>query len=86
MFRKHVAKTDYPGDYYGLTMTLHKYGSGYLIGHPGSFKPYATSVFVDPISGIGVVTLMNTSVKELRFEIPETILTSFTENMSYENM
>jgi len=62
------------GDGYGLTLWLRKYQDRYLLGHPGSAPPYATSVFADVHSGYGVVTLMNTQRDALRYQIPEMIL------------
>lgn len=71
MFTPHGSRQE--NESYGLTMILRKYKGGCLWGHPGSAPPYATSVFVDPTSGYGVVTLMNTQRNQLRFEIPEII-------------
>lgn len=65
--------TDRKDDYYGLTMLIKKYKDRYLYGHYGSAPPYALSMLVDPDSGYGVVTLMNTQRNELRSAIPEMI-------------
>ena len=42
-----------------------------MYGHYGSAPPYALSLLVDPESGHGVVTLMNTERNDLRYKIPE---------------
>lgn len=67
-------KRDEPGDWYGLNIHIHAYRDGFLYGHLGNVPPYTTSVFTDPVSGYGVVTLMNTKHPELRLPIPEMIL------------
>lgn len=60
--------------YYGLTMMrLDKDGEEYY-GHLGSAPPYSSSLYVHPRSGYGVITLINTEVKnEVRLEIPQII-------------
>lgn len=73
MVTKHAVKDVAVGDGYGLTMHLRKYKDRFLHGHLGSAPPYATSMLVDPVSGYGVVTLMNTKRDELRCAIPEMI-------------
>lgn len=73
MFTPHADRAE-PGDRYGLNIHIHKFGNRDLYGHLGCVPPYATSVFTDPISGYGVVTLMNTKHTELRIPVPELVL------------
>jgi len=72
MKSKH-AKREEPGDWYGLNIHIRQFQDGYLYGHLGNVPPYTTSVFTDPKTGYGVVTLMNTKHPELRLPIPEMI-------------
>lgn len=72
-------KRDEPGDWYGLNIHMHAYREGFVYGHLGCVPPYATSVFTDPVSGYGVVTLMNTKHTELRLPIPDMIFDSLRE-------
>ena len=72
MKTKH-GKRDEPGDWYGLNIHMRSYRDGFLYGHLGNVPPYTTSVFTDPVTGCGVVTLMNTKHPELRLPIPELI-------------
>lgn len=67
-------KRDEPEDWYGLNIHIRRFEGGYLYGHLGNVPPYTTSVFTDPVTGYGVVTLMNTKHPELRLPIPEMIL------------
>lgn len=78
MFKRHASIDQNDG--YGLTIRLLKYKDRFLCGHLGSAPPYALSVFVDHQSGYGVVTLMNTEKKDLRFKIPEMILDFLNRN------
>ena len=73
MRRAHAVSDPKTGDAYGLTMRLHNYGGRVLSGHLGSAPPYAGSLWVDPISGYGVITELNTQRDPLRFEIAEMI-------------
>ena len=74
MRRLHAVSDAFRGDGYGLTTVLRKYRDRHLIGHMGSAPPYALSLFCDPRSGYGVITLMNTQRDELRYTVPETVL------------
>jgi len=60
-------------DGYGITLFGHKGENGQVYFHPGSAPPYATSLYIHPASGFGVVTLMNTQRDQLRHTIPNTI-------------
>ena len=61
-------------DSYGITLFGHKGENGQVYFHPGSAPPYATSLYIHPDSGIGIVTLLNTQRDALRHIIPNTIL------------
>lgn len=61
-------------DSYGITLFGHKGENGQVYFHPGSAPPYATSLYIHPASGLGIVTLMNTQRDSLRHTIPNTIL------------
>ena len=61
-------------DSYGITLFAHNGGNGQVYFHPGSAPPYATSLYIHPASGLGIVTLMNTQRDQLRHTIPDTIL------------
>ena len=58
---------------YGLTMRLQHFGDRDLRGHHGYAPPYSSSLFVDPISGFGVATMINTECDGLRERIPELV-------------
>ena len=58
---------------YGLTMRMQHFGDRELYGHHGWAPPYSSSLFVDPISGYGVVTMINTECNALRERIPELV-------------
>ena len=74
MFTKHTVKDINPGDYYGLGIHIHAMDGGkFIYGHSGNIHPYNTSVFIDPETGLGVVTLMNSDACEMRFTVPEMI-------------
>lgn len=62
-------------DGYGITLFSHNGENGQVYFHPGSAPPYATSLYIHPVSGLGIVTLMNTKRNDLRHTIPNTILT-----------
>lgn len=72
MSRAHATREG--NDTYGLTLMHYNSPVGPLLGHLGNADPYATSLFVDRQSGLGVVTLLNTFRAELRNEIPVTVL------------
>ncbi|MBQ7769001.1 MAG: beta-lactamase family protein [Oscillospiraceae bacterium] len=61
-------------DGYGITLFSHNGENGQVYFHPGSAPPYATSLYIHPASGLGIVTLMNTRRNNLRHTIPNTIL------------
>ena len=61
-------------DSYGITLFGHNGENGQVYFHPGSAPPYATSLYIHPASGLGIVTLMNTQRDALRHTIPNTIL------------
>lgn len=61
-------------DSYGITLFGHNGENGQVYFHPGSAPPYATSLYIHPASGLGIVTLMNTQRSDLRHTIPNTIL------------
>ena len=61
-------------DGYGITLFSHNGENGQVYFHPGSAPPYATSLYIHPTSGLGIVTLMNTQRDALRHTIPNTIL------------
>ena len=61
-------------DSYGITLFGHKWENGQVYFHPGSAPPYATSLYIHPASGLGIVTLMNTQRDSLRHTIPNAIL------------
>lgn len=73
LMKEKQAKRGEPEDWYGLNIHIHRFEDGYLYGHLGNVPPYTTSVFTDPVTGCGVVTLMNTKHPELRLPIPEMI-------------
>lgn len=58
---------------YGLTMRMQHFGDRELYGHHGYAPPYSSSLFVDPLSGFGVVTMINTECNALRERIPELV-------------
>jgi len=61
-------------DSYGITLFAHKEEGGQAYFHTGSAPPYATSLYIFPAAGLGVVTLMNTYRREPRRKIPNTLL------------
>ena len=61
-------------DSYGITLFGHKGENGQVYFHPGSAPPYATSLYIHPESGLGIVTLLNTQRDGLRHTIPNTVL------------
>lgn len=61
-------------DGYGITLFSHNGENGQVYFHPGSAPPYATSLYIHPTSGLGIVTLMNTQRDSLRHTIPNAIL------------
>ena len=61
-------------DSYGITLFGHNGENGQVYFHPGSAPPYATSLYIHPASGLGIVTLMNTQRSDLRHTIPNAIL------------
>lgn len=61
-------------DGYGITLFSHNGENGQVYFHPGSAPPYATSLYIHPASGLGIVTLLNTQRDNLRHTIPNTIL------------
>lgn len=61
-------------DGYGITLFCHNGENGQVYFHPGSAPPYATSLYIHPASGLGIVTLMNTQRDELRHTIPNAVL------------
>ena len=61
-------------DSYGITLFGHEGENGQVYFHPGSAPPYATSLYIHPDSGLGIITLMNTQRDTLRHTIPNTIL------------
>lgn len=73
MFTQHTIKDINPGDYYGLGIHIHAMEDRFVYGHTGNYHPYNTSVFVDPASGLGVVTLMNSDASAMRFSVPEMV-------------
>ena len=78
MQKRHAETGEIP-EGYGITMMQGAFKDSCLYGHLGSAPPYATSLFVHPDSGYGVVTLLNTYKADLRLEIPKRILDSLTE-------
>lgn len=66
-------------DGYGITLFSHNGENGQVYFHPGSAPPYATSLYIHPASGLGVVTLMNTQRDSLRHTVPNTILAMLNE-------
>ena len=74
------ATRDEEDSYYGLTLFLREHNGIFTMGHLGSAPPYATSIFVDPQSGFGVVTLMNTYRAQLRYDIPDLIFDEIKNN------
>ena len=80
MCRPHATINGKGGDTYGLTMRRHRYGGRVLFGHLGSAPPYAGSLWVDPVSGYGVITELNTQRDDLRFEIAEMIFSELWSN------
>lgn len=61
-------------DSYGITLFGHNGENGQVYFHPGSAPPYATSLYIHPDSGLGIVTLMNTRRDKLRHTVPNGIL------------
>ena len=59
---------------YGLTMRRQHLRDRDLLGHHGYAPPYSSSLFVDPISGYGVVTMINTECDGLRERIPTLVM------------
>ena len=74
------ATRDEEDSYYGLTLFLREHNGIFSMGHLGSAPPYATSLFVEPESGYGVVTLMNTYRAQLRYDIPDLIFDEIKNN------
>ncbi len=67
------------GDFYGLTMMLHKFGDRLTYGHLGSAPPYYANLVCDKQSGYGVAVLINTEGNaSLRYEITDKILKCLT--------
>lgn len=73
MFSPHTCATDKKDMHYGITMFIRKNDELITFGHTGSAPPYATSLFIEPKSGIGVITLMNTQKNELRYQVPDVV-------------
>lgn len=73
MFTPHALAANKVGMHYGLTLFMRNYDNHFTLGHTGSAPPYATSLFVEPESGYGVVTLMNTQRNHLRYEVPDLV-------------
>jgi len=73
MCSKHVLRESITGTYYGLGIFIRPFGGRYIYGHTGNYDPYNSSIFVDPATGLGVVTLYNTDNSDARFLIPEMI-------------
>lgn len=63
---------------YGLTMRMQALEGHTLLGHHGYAPPYSSSLFVDPVSGYGVATMINTECNALRERIPELVLTELS--------
>lgn len=74
MLSKHVEKTGSPGSYYGLGMFVCPYKERYIYGHTGNYDPYNSSYFFNKETGYGVVTMLNSPVANIRYQIPEMIL------------
>ncbi len=60
-------------DSYGLTMRRQHFGDRDLIGHHGWAPPYSSALFVDPVTGYGVVLMLNTDATQLRDRILELV-------------
>lgn len=73
MFTPHTPATGKEEMHYGLTLFMRNQNDRLTLGHIGSAPPYATSLFVEPESGYGVVTLMNTQRDHLRYEVPDLV-------------
>ncbi len=73
MTTKHIERADYPGSYYGYGLFIHPFGDGYAYGHTGNYDPYNSSFFCEKEKNVGVVTLINSPVTELRYEVPRMI-------------
>ena len=58
---------------------IHRFGDKVLYGHLGSAPPFSSSLFTDPASGYAVALMINTECNDLRYKIPELILTELTK-------
>lgn len=79
MRRQHAFIAPDSKDGYGLTMRIHRFGDKVLYGHLGSAPPFSSSLFTDPASGYAVALMINTECNDLRYQIPELILTELTK-------
>lgn len=79
MRRQHASIAVDSKDGYGLTMRIHRFADKVLYGHLGSAPPFSSSLFTDPASGYGVAVMINTECNDLRYKIPELILTELTK-------
>ena len=79
MRREHAKIAPGTKDAYGLTTRIHYFADRVLYGHLGSAPPYSSSLFTDPASGYGVAVLINTPCSDLRYRIPEMIITELTK-------
>lgn len=73
MLSKHIEKSGSPGSFYGLGMFVRPFRERYIYGHTGNYDPYNSSYFFDEKTGYGVVTLLNSPVSDIRYQIPEMI-------------
>lgn len=74
MLYKHIEKSNDPGNYYGLGVSIRKYAERFLYGHAGNYHPYNSSVYFDQKTGCGIVTMFNSHATDLRFTITEMII------------
>jgi CubicO group peptidase (beta-lactamase class C family) len=84
MFSKHTPKTDAPGSFYGLGLFIRPFEDHYIYGHTGNYDPYNSSIFIDPKTGYGVVTLYNTdhnNESKPCYLIPEMILGDIADRL-----
>lgn len=74
MLDKYHRRPNRPQCFYGVAFMQEEYNGGWICGHTGNYDPYNCSIFADREKGYGVVTLANTDMTELRYDIPKMIL------------
>ena len=74
MSSKHILCEVESGTYYGLGLFVRPFKGRYIYGHTGNYDPYNSSIFVDKKTGLGIVVLLNSPARNVRYEIMEMVL------------